>query len=235
MVKNSSRQRIFENWAFIMGSNIYLLGYSGRALSLIFNTLKDLRYGKKLVILENIKQDDDVPFECDLPYERIWHENYRAKGDDALFFSVLKPMNKSKVFDFFANRHQISRAQFINIVHPSTQIANKYDFDKGIYIEPGCIISPYAQIGFGVSINRGSSIGHHTVIEEFATINPGVHIAGLCKIGAGVNVGMGSVIFEYISVGAGSIIGGGSVVNNDIPAGGVAYCHPCKVIRLVGP
>ena len=43
--------------------------------------------------------------------------------------------------------------------------------DKGIYIEPGCVISPYAHIGFGVSINRGCTIGHHTVVQDFATIN----------------------------------------------------------------
>jgi len=216
-----------------MENDIHLLGFSGSMLSLIFNTLKDLGHTRKLIILENTKPEDAVPFECDLPYERMWHEKYHAKGGEALFFSVANPLIKSKVFNFFADRHHFSREQFINIVHPSTQIANEHHLEKGIYADPGCILSPYARIGFGVTLIRGCSIGHHTVVEEFATLNPGVHVAGHCRIGARVSIGIGSVIFDHVSIGTGSIIGGGSVVNRDIPDGVVAFGNPCKVIRAV--
>lgn len=216
-----------------MESNICLLGFTGSFLSLIFNTLRDLGNSKKLIILEYIESEDVTPFECGLPYERLWHDSYTIKEDDDLFFSMSKTVEKRTVFNFFTEKYNISRERFINIIHPSVHIAYKHQLGCGIYIEPGSIVSPYVQLGFGTTINRACSIGHHTFIEEFATLSPGVHIGGHSRIGAGVRIGIGTTIFDHVSIGAGSIIGGGSVVNKDIPAGVVAFGNPCKVVKSI--
>jgi hypothetical protein len=44
-------------------------------------------------------------------------------------------------------------------------------------------------------------------------------------------IGIGATVFDHICIGQGSIIGGGSVVTKDIPADGVAYGNPCRVVR----
>lgn len=216
---------------FTTRNRICLLGFSGSVLSLVFNTLQELKYPGTVVILENTTSKDTYPFESSVPYSRHWHTDYKAQPGDAFCFSIMKPVYKRDVFNFFYTTHKISRQQYISIVHPSVIRASSSSMDTGIYIEPASVISPYATIGFGVTINRGATIGHHTHVGDFATINPGVHIAGHAVIGEGSTIGIGAVVFNNITIGARSVIGGGSVVSKNIPEDVLAFGNPCKVVK----
>jgi sugar O-acyltransferase (sialic acid O-acetyltransferase NeuD family) len=214
-----------------MGARLCLLGFSPNPLSLIFNTLKSLGTRDELLILENIPSSDSTPYDCGLPHRRIPFEQYAWQAEDRFLFGVAGPRTKAAVLDFFAASVPISRQQFANLIHPSVQLAHAHHLETGIFLEPGCIISPFARLGFGVSVFRGASIGHHTEIGEFGLISPGVRIGGHTRIGPGTHLGIGAVVFDNLSIGADCVIGGGSLVNKDIPDGVVAYGHPCKVIR----
>jgi sugar O-acyltransferase (sialic acid O-acetyltransferase NeuD family) len=214
-----------------MESRICLLGFSGSVLSLIFSTLEEMKWSQPVLILENIKVMDEVQFQSNVPYSRMWHEEYISQPGDAYCFSMLKPSIKKTVFDFFLSHHGITRDRYMSIAHPSVITSASSIVEKGVYIEPGCVISPYAKIGFGVSINRGCTIGHHTQIDDFATVNPGTHIAGHCKIGAHTSIGIGTTVFDHITIGSKCVIGGGSVVNKNIPDGVLAFGNPCKMVK----
>lgn len=207
------------------------MGFSGSILSLIFSTLKALKYSGEILIVENMKVQDEVSFECDIPYDRIGHKNFKPMRGDTFGFSLMRPAFKQTVFEQFKDQHQISKSQYVNILHPSLLAASNCSLDTGIYMEPACVISPYAQLGFGVSVNRGCTLGHHTVVQDFATLNPGVHIAGHCNIGSASSIGIGTTILDHTSVGNNTTIGAGSVVTRDIPAGVLAYGNPCKIIK----
>jgi sugar O-acyltransferase (sialic acid O-acetyltransferase NeuD family) len=214
-----------------MGGRLCLLGFSANTVSLIFNTLKALGRTQDLIIVENMRSESSVPYDCGLPHHRIWHEDYAWREGDTFFFAVGGARVKEALFDFFAGRFPLSRDQFVNLIHPSVQLAHQHHLDHGIHLEPGCIISPFADIAFGVSVLRGASIGHHTRVGEFTSISPGVQIAGQSRIGRRTTIGIGSVVFDHLSVGADCLIGGGSVVNKDLPDGVVAYGNPCRVVR----
>jgi acetyltransferase-like isoleucine patch superfamily enzyme len=214
-----------------MGARLCLLGFSPNPLALIFSTLEALGTWNEIVILENLPSSDSTPYDCGLPHRRIWYEAYSWQAEDCFAFGVAGARPKAAVLEFYASRFPIARQQFANLVHPSVQLAHEHQFETGIFLEPGCIVSPFARIGFGVSVFRGTSIGHHTEIGEFSLISPGVQIGGLTRIGRGATIGIGAVIFDHVSIGAQSVIGGGSLVNADVPDGVVAYGHPCKVIR----
>jgi len=214
-----------------MGGRLCLLGFSANPLSLIFNTLQALAPPQELIIIENMRAEDSIPYDCGLPHQRIWYEDYARRDGDTFFLSVGAASVKPVVFDFFAARFSLSRDQFVNLIHPSVQLAHQHHLDHGIHLEPGCIISPFAEIGFGVSMLRGTSIGHHTRIGEFTSLSPGVHIAGHSRIGPRTTIGIGSVVFDQLSIGADCLIGGGSVVSKDIPDGVVVYGDPCRVVR----
>ena len=210
-----------------------MLGFSGSVLSLIFNTLQDRAWSTPILILENVRVKDDVPFESIVPYARLWHEEYEVQPGDAFCFSMMNPVVKQTVFDFFYAHHGISRDIYTSLLHPSIIQSASSTMGKGVLIEPGCVISAYARIDFGVSINRGCTVGHHTIIHDFATLNPGVHIAGHCVIGAHSSIGIGTAVFDHVTIGSHSVVGGGSVVNKNIPDGVLAFGNPCKVIREI--
>lgn len=214
-----------------MGARLCLLGFSPNPLSLIFNTLKSLGTIDELLIIENMPANDSTPYDCGLPHQRIPFENYAWQAEDRFAFGVAGARAKAAVLDFYAARFPITRQQFVNLIHPSVQLAHAHHMETGIFLEPGCIISPFASLGFGVSVFRGTSIGHHTEIGEFGLISPGVCIGGQTRIGRGTTIGISAVVFDNLTVGADCLIGGGSLVNKDIPDGVVAYGHPCKVVR----
>jgi UDP-3-O-[3-hydroxymyristoyl] glucosamine N-acyltransferase len=214
-----------------MAGRLCGLGFSGNTLSLVFNTLRALGEIRDLLVIENVRNEDHVPYDCGLPHRRIWYEDYVWNGEDVFFFGVTAPNVKAAVLDFFASRFPLTRERFVNVIHPSVQMAYERTLATGIRVEPGCIISPFAEIGFGVGVARGASIGHHAHVGEFATINPGAHIAGHSRIGERTTIGIGAVVFDHTAVGADCLIGGGSVVNKDMPDGVVAYGNPCRVVR----
>lgn len=215
----------------LLDDDVCLFGFSGSYLSLIFNSLRDCGYKKAIKIIKNIEVTDNVPFNCGLDYSIYKSGEYERRSKDKFLFSVSTPWIKEKIFSHFLESHDISKDQYFNLIHPSSDVATTVSLSTGIYVEPGCVISPYADLGFGLSMNRSVSVGHHTQIGDFTTIYPGAHIAGHCKLGRKVKVGMGSVVFDRIEIGANTIIGGGSVVTKNVPSGVVAYGNPCKVIK----
>ena len=100
-------------------------------------------------------------------------------------------------------------------------------------MEPLSVISPYTELGFGVSINRTCSVGHHIRFGDFTSLYPGAKISGDVILERGVTVGPGATVFSGVKIGANSIIGGGSVVTKDIPENVLAFGNPCRVVKEI--
>ena len=134
-----------------------------------------------------------------------------------LFFGVVGPPGKSRVYDHFRDSLHIDRAWFINLIHPLSYAATSAELDSGILLEPGVIVSSQTSIGFGVSVKRGVSIGHHSRVDDFTEINPGAILAGNVHVGQACILGAGCVIRDGVTIGEKTLIGMGSVVTEDVP------------------
>lgn len=215
-----------------MNTTICFLGFSRNYLALAFNSLRENGHTGAVKIIKNVDvPEEDIPFDCGLDYEIVEAEAYRREPEDRYLFAVSGPLIKRKIYESFLQSHQINREAYINLVHHSVQVGQTTELNGGIYIEPGTVLAPYSKIGFGATINRSVSVGHHTQIGDFSTLNPGTHIAGQCQVGTDCAIGIGSVIFDRLSVGARSVVGGGSVVTKDIPASVLAYGSPCRPVK----
>jgi sugar O-acyltransferase (sialic acid O-acetyltransferase NeuD family) len=213
--------------------HIHLLGYSEAAISRILDTLAIKNYSGKIMIVQNIKVEESIPF-CPpgISYEKIyWNEWTFNRREDSCMPALVTPSVKKTVVDFFHQHCGITREDYTSLHHPSAVIASTVSMGKGCFTEPGAVIASFADIRFGVNINRGCTIGHHVVIEDFVSIGPGSHIAGYSSIGEGTHIGIGTVVFDRITIGSNSIIGGGSVVTKNIPPGVIAWGNPCKIIK----
>ena len=85
----------------LLNDDVCLLGFSGSYLSLVLNTLKDIRYEKKIKILKNIDVDDKVPFNCGFEYEIFDPGEYKKGSRDTYQVSVSNPEIKEKIFNHF--------------------------------------------------------------------------------------------------------------------------------------
>lgn len=215
--------------------NTFLLGYSEAMIAMLLETRKAQGSSGKVFIILNQDIIEKYPYLLPgVQVEKIAAHEWKIPADEFnLHFGVGKTATKQMIFAAFEKSHGLQKNMFTNLFHPSLVIASSAKLSTGIYGEPASVLSPFVEVGFGATINRGVTIGHHTVIGDFVSINPGTHIAGHCQIGNGVQIGMGTTVFDHVKIGEGSVIGGGSVVTKDIPAGVLAYGQPCKVIRLL--
>lgn len=213
---------------------INILGYSGSYLALLFETITANNFKGVVNIVRNEKFKRAVAlFETGLDYNEVFYYNINPPPDNNFVFCSNKPVTKKFLFDFYVEKWNIERANFLLLKHPSAVIASSVKKAYGLYMEPLAVIAPYSQIGFGVTVNRNSSVGHHNQIGDYTSLHPGVNLCGHVEIGKSVTIGAGATVFDNIKIGDNSIIGGGSVVTKNIPENVLAYGNPCKIIKEI--
>ncbi len=118
--------------------------------------------------------------------------------------------------------------RFPGFVHPSVISPADLSVAEGVILHAGCIITTNVQLGRHVHLNRGSQVGHDSVLGEFVTTAPGAIISGNCTIGTTAYLGAMSCIRERQEIGADSVIGMGAVVVGNVPAHATYVGNPAR-------
>ncbi|MDW5289374.1 acetyltransferase [Formosa sp. PL04] len=121
--------------------------------------------------------------------------------------------------------------KYITAIHPHSVIGKNVKIGAGTVIMAGVIINSDAVIDRHSIINTKSSVGHDTIIKEFASVAPGVTIGGDVNIGKGTAISLGVNVLEGVTIGKYCVIGAGSLVNRNIKAKTLAYGIPAKIIK----
>jgi sugar O-acyltransferase (sialic acid O-acetyltransferase NeuD family) len=210
-----------------------LLGFDPHNIPIITEIYADVYKIFQFRIAKNIEVDKpDVAYQPKgFEFDIRMHGYFDYSEPCHFLFGVTTPHVKWKVFQFFAQNYGVDLTKYLTLSHPDNKISVSAQLFEGVFIEPGVVVASFAEIGFGVTLKRSSSVGHHSRIGNFSTINPGVVINGKVEIGFGTTIGSGAIILDHIQVGSNCMIGAGSIVTRDIPDGMVAYGNPCKVIR----
>jgi|AntRauTorckE6833_2_1112554.scaffolds.fasta_scaffold09958_1 sugar O-acyltransferase (sialic acid O-acetyltransferase NeuD family) len=212
-------------------NELHLLGISDTPVAILFDLASEIYGTKKFYFYPNIALD----VEPHLPYKRYDYQIMPLGSfpdqTKKVFFATPGPKNKEAIYAHFKAKQNLLENRYLRIVHSSAYVSSSSHLDKGVLIEPLCVVSSQASVGFGVFIKRGSSIGHHNSIGAFTDINPNVSISGNVTIGKGCTIGSGAVLRDEITIGDNTTIGMGSVVTKNIPANCIAYGNPCKVVK----
>lgn len=120
---------------------------------------------------------------------------------------------------------------FCTVIHPTVQLSEYVEIGVGTVITAGCILTTQIKIGNHVYLNLDTTVGHDTIIEDFANVAPGCHISGNVTLREGADLGTGAVVLQGITIGKWSTIGAGAVVIGNIPDNAVAVGVPAKVIK----
>lgn len=149
--------------------------------------------------------------------------------DICIAISIGKPETKKKVVEKITN----SKVSFPILIHPNVVIGD-LDYVKigeGCIICAGNMITTNIEIGDFVILNLGCTVGHDTVIKDYAAFMPSCNISGEVLIEEGVYCGTGVKIINQTSIGEYATIGAGAVITKPIPSRCVAVGVPAKVVK----
>lgn len=148
----------------------------------------------------------------------------------SLAVSIGNPVIKKKILDKISN----SLVDYPTLIHPTVWIGDNefVEIGKGCIICAGNMITTNIKIHDFVILNLGCTVGHDTVINDYAAFMPSVNISGEVNIGEGVYVGTGAKIINQLEIGDYTIIGAGAVVSKTLPAHCTAVGVPAKPIKF---
>ncbi len=150
--------------------------------------------------------------------------------DIAIVISIGSPVIKKKILDNIHN----PKVSYPTLIHPTVWIGdrNYVEIGKGCIFCAGVMITTNIAIRDFVILNLQCTVGHDSVINDYAAFMPSVNISGEVNIGEGVYVGTGAKIINQLEIGEYTIVGAGAVVAKTLPAHCTAVGVPAKPIKL---
>lgn len=121
--------------------------------------------------------------------------------------------------------------RFATLVHPHAVLTRHISLGDGTVVTAGCILTNCITIGRHVQVNLNCTVGHDSVLKDFATLAPGVSLSGGVTVEEGSYVGTGANILERTRLGSWTVIGAGSTVLKDIPPNTTAVGVPARIIK----
>lgn len=120
---------------------------------------------------------------------------------------------------------------FRALLDPTSVIAQTASIEEGVVVNAGVVVAAQVELRAFSHVNRSASVGHHSVVDAYATLGPGVLLAGRVHVGRGAFVGAGAVCTPKVRIGANAIVGAGAVVLQDVPDGAVVVGNPARVVK----
>jgi sugar O-acyltransferase (sialic acid O-acetyltransferase NeuD family) len=153
---------------------------------------------------------------------------------------IFSPSNHQMIIPIgWTGMNRIRAEKVVEAIKKGYKMASYVDEKATIYknfivksntiIQPGVIISPFAEVGINCTVRTGSIISHHVHIGDHCFIATGVTISGNAIIGERSVLGVGCVIRDSVHIAPGCFIGAGAVVIADTQPNGVYLGIPAKL------
>lgn len=155
-------------------------------------------------------------------------ESYEIEADDVFINAEVKPIDRLNLSKAIRDKGGV----FVNIIHPTANIAPTAKLGAGIIIGAFTTVSINTDIKDDVLIQDHCNIGHDGVVENGAHLYVGVKLCGRNRVGQTSSVFTGSIIFPDVKIGIGCTVGAGSVVSRKVKDGDTVLGNPAKKLEL---
>ena len=164
-----------------------------------------------------------------IPYIGEISKLNQVKENLCIAIAIGVPATKKKIVDSLNNAF----LEFPNLIHPNVFIGkDEVKFGEGNIICAGNIITVNIEIKNFVILNLSCTVGHDTIIGNYASFMPSVNISGEVIINDGVYVGTGAKIINSLEIGENTIVGSGAVVAKTLPPNCTAVGIPAKPLKF---
>ena len=131
------------------------------------------------------------------------------------------------------NELGIPRERFATIIHPTAVVSKFADIGYGVSIQPLVSVGPNVVIGDHVQIYAQALIGHNSHLDDFSYVANNSCIGAQVHMEQGAYLGTNCSILENVRIGEWGLVGIGTVVLNDVPPFTKVVGNPARNIGKV--
>ena len=120
--------------------------------------------------------------------------------------------------------------KFATIIHPKAVISKFASIGYGVSIQPFVSVGPSVKIGNHIQIFAQSLIGHNSTLDNYSYITNNACVGANVHLKEGAYLGTNSSTLENITIGRWGLVGIGSVVIRDVPDFAKVVGNPSRII-----
>lgn len=155
------------------------------------------------------------------------------KDPNVYFFYSLISVKLNFSFIHKLTDLEIPRDRFATLIHPTAVVSKFAEIGFGTSIQPFVSIGPNTKIGDHVHIFAQSLIGHGATLEKYSYVANNACIGADVYLAEGAYLGTNATTLEYVKLGKWSISGIGAVVLKDVDDYAKVVGNPAKQIGTV--
>lgn len=209
---------------------LYIIGSGGFGREVLWLVERINQVGKVWDIQGFIDDDKTLCGTVENNYEILGDCEYLGSLKDDIYIAIAigSPTIKEKIVNKLS---KFSNIHFATLVDPSVLYSDQVKIGEGSIICAGTIITVNIEIGKHVIINLDCTVGHDSIIEDYATILPSVNLSGNTITKKYTTIGTGAKIIQGITIGENVMVGAGTVVIRDIEGNCTVVGNPAKIIK----
>lgn len=117
------------------------------------------------------------------------------------------------------------------IISPLAHVAKTASIEKGTIVMHHAIVNANASIGVNCILNTKSLIEHDVVVGDHCHVSTASVLNGKVVVGNNVFIGSNTTVAHDVNINSNTVIGIGSLVLKDIKSEGIFYGTPVKESR----
>ena len=159
--------------------------------------------------------------------------NEFLEDDDVYFLYTLISTKMNYKFLHKLTDLQIPIERFATIIHPTAVVSKFAEIGHGVSIQPFVSVGPNVTIGNHIQIYAQVLVGHNSTLNDYSYVANNSCIGAHVHLKEGAYLGTNCSLLENVTIGEWALVGIGAVVLKDVQSYTKVVGNPARVIGKV--
>jgi len=213
---------------------IILIGGVGNSM-VALSSIEDINEASKEWEVLGFLNDNETEIAGYPVLGKIDHESVKKYLDDEdvyFLYGLISPRYREKSLPKLLDL-KIPTERFATIIHPTAVVSKFAKIGYGVSIQPFVSVGPNVTIGNHVQIYAQSLIGHDSSLSDYSYVANNACVGAFVELHQGAYLGTNCSTLERIKIKKWGFVGMGAVVIKDVEENTKVVGNPARVIGKV--